>query len=739
MPAAGVYKKEIDLSLYVEIASNLTIGVVHTFNKGPVDSRTLITNSGQLETTFGKPIDDDVHSQGFFALREYFRNGNQAYVVRVESSSDPSEYSECSLRGASDDSLATGTDGATSVPATREMTSATGDFVNDGVQVGDILEIDEGTGDDGFYVIAGVTATVLTVDRDFPTGSLSTLDFTVWSSKLFGADDGATSVASTRQLTSASATFQSNGVQAGDVVYVNDTGDEEDNGFYVVESVTSETVLVVNRPWPVGEGTGLTFTVYGRNHLSTDDGDTSTDGEFEATTATFQSHGVKAGDILIIEDAIDTGDNGEYVITGLKSGSEETTLEVNVAEWATGSLTGLSYRVVPGVIKLTGESKGSWANGYELTTALSTTDPAQFDLEVRDAGGFLVETIFGLDTANVATEMANSAFFPTAEVIVGRTGPGIATTATASGGEDGTTGISDADFIGTGTDGLQAFKNIEEVTVDILLIPGYSSQNIGDALINMAEYRGDCMALVDSPDYPTVNSVQDVIDWHNGLGGFGRTTSLSSSYAALAWTWQQIYDPYHDKNRWTAPSGHVASAMANSENQTYPWFAPAGLRRGKFAGSIDVRLSPDSGQRNAMQLGGNSVNPVVKFIREGIHLYGQKTLLRTSSALNRINVRRLLLFLERGILEASRLIVFEPGDEATDREFIRLVTPVLEYAQDNRGLREFLVVAASTDIDRDNQKLVFQIFIKPTKAAEVIEVQFILTAQTANFAELLAA
>jgi phage tail sheath protein FI len=178
--------------------------------------------------------------------------------------------------------------------------------------------------------------------------------------------------------------------------------------------------------------------------------------------------------------------------------------------------------------------------------------------------------------------------------------------------------------------------------------------------------------------------------------------------------------------------------MAQSENQTYPWFASAGLRRGKLRGASDIRLSPDDGQRNAMQTGGNSVNPIVKFIKEGIHFYGQKTLLRSSSALNRENVRRLLLFLERGILEAARQIVFEPGDEATDREFIRLATPVLEFAQDNRGLREFLVLAASTDTDRDNQKLVFQIFIKPTKAAEVIEVQFILTSQTANFAELIA-
>jgi len=255
----------------------------------------------------------------------------------------------------------------------------------------------------------------------------------------------------------------------------------------------------------------------------------------------------------------------------------------------------------------------------------------------------------------------------------------------------------------------------------------------------MAEQiRGDCMFIADPPDFPTVSSVQDVIDWHNGVGGFGRTTALNSSHGALYWSWLQIFDPFNDKNRFTAPSGHAASVWAQSENQTFPWFAPAGTRRGLVRGASDVRLSPDPGERKAMQTGAN-VNPFVKFIQEGIAIFGQKTLLRTSSALNRVNVRRLLLFLERASLSAVKPMAFDPNDPATDREIVRLLTPIHEFAQDNRGLREFLIVPSSTDTDRANNKNVTRIFVKPTTTAEVIELQFILTAQNANFEELLAA
>lgn len=742
MPAAGVYKKEVDLSLFIEIASELKVGLVGPFNKGPINERTLITNNSALEETFGKPIDDDVLGQGFFAAREYLKNGNQAWVVRAESEANPAVAGKTGVRSFASIDIAVNTDGATSIPATRTLTSSGSSFVTAGVLAGDILEVNEGSADDGWYIITNVAATVLTIDRDWPTGSLSGLDFVVHACQRVQYQDGATSAQASRTFTSLSATFVTNGVAPGDILRVFDSIDPDDNGAYAVESVTNETTLVVNRNWVVGNLTNLNYIVYGPLHPQLADGSTATDGEFLSVGAQFQLHGVQAGDLLVIEDTTDTDNNGTYVIEGLKTGSEATTLLVNVDAWPGGSLTNLTYRVFPSSVTFEGNTKGSWVNGYQIR-AVHGAEATLVNIEVIDNNGFVLETLFNVIPSEIEDAVESSPYI-TGTYREDRAGFVQTAVGTFNGGEDGTTGLTDADLLGNSVlrTGLQAFQNIEEVEIDVLLIPGYTSQNIGDGLQDMCERtRGDCMFIPDPPDYPTISNAQEIIDWQNGTGGYGRTTAFNTSYGALYWSWCQIFDPFHNKDRWTAPSGHAVSVWAQSENQTYPWFAPAGTRRGIVRGASDVRLSPDPGQRTMMQVGEN-VNPIVKFIRDGIVIYGQKTLLRTNSALNRINVRRMVLFAERTCLNAIKPLVFDPNDIATDRELVRLVSPGLQFIQDNRGLREYLVIAdesTSPPEVRANNKLISKIFIKPTTTAEIIELQFILTAQNANFEELLAA
>lgn len=738
MPSAGVIKKEIDLSLYVETASDLVLGMVHVFNKGPIGEKTLVSNPADLESLFGKPIDDAILCQGFFSAREFLRRANQAWIVRADSAANPAVASKAGIRGASDDTLTTGADGATSIPATRQLTSALSTFQTDGVLAGDTLEISSGV-DAGWYIIASVDSeTQITVSADFPTGSDTGASFSVWSSKRVGAADGATSVAASRSFTSATGNFINLGVQAGDILYINDTGDEEDNGYYVVASVSNATTLVLNRDFPAGELTALTYTVYGAQHPAGADGVTTADGEFASASATFQSHGVKAGDLLIVEDADDTGDNGVFVITGLKTAAEETTLEVNLGEWADGSLTGLSYRVVPGVLTLDAESKGSGYDGWSIETKANAANSTLFDVNVYDENSFLVESFAGLSISTIVAGMEASSFFPTATLVVGRAGPAIEYIASSNGGVDGTEGLTDSDLITA----LNEFANIEEVELDVLIIPGYTSQNVGDALINMASVtRGDCMAIPDHPDDPTISSAQEAVDWANGQGSLGRTAAINTSFAGVYSSWGKIYDEYNEVDRWLAPSGTAAAVWAQSDNQAYPWIAPAGLRRGTISSLQDLRFSPTKGERDYLQDFGN-INPIVKFVRDGIVAFGQKTMLRTNSSLNRINVRRMLLYIERRATQAVRGVVFEPNDNATDREIIRLLTPICTFVRDNRGLNDFLILVDDTTSPaavRQANKIIGKIFLQPTPTAEIIELQFILTPQTISFAELIAA
>lgn len=737
--SAGAYSREIDLSLYAETSTNTKLALAHTFNKGPIDTKTTVTNLDNLKSLFGEPIDPTVSStacQGWFAAREYLRRGNQLSIVRVESSTTSAEYAAQSVPGSSDDTLATATDGATSIPATRTLTSATGDFVTDGVIVGDVLEVHEGGADDGFYVLVTVAATVLTIDRDWPTGSLNNQDFTVWSAQKEGGTNGVTSVAATREFTSSGSTFSTNGVAAGDILSIEEpSGSIGDNGFYLIESVDSETQVTVNRDWPEGGLTALDFTIYSSNSNGAD-GSTAVDGEFSSAGAKFQDHGVQAGDILYINDSVDDGDNGYYMISGLKSGSEDTVVEVNQATWTTGSLTGLTYKIIPGSVTFQGATKGTWAEGLRLYPGLYANDPLKFNLQTKNSDGSLsLETVYGMNRTSVATDMTDNSDYWTATVRSNRGEPVPGDYYDITGGDDGYTSILESDYI----TGLREYSNPEEVDIDILICPGISAQNVQDEIINLCEARADCIGIIDPPDWSSIDAVQEILDFQDGDNI--RTTALNTSYAAIYWAWQQVYDEFHDEDVWIAPSGHIAAVFAHNDNVQAPWFAPSGLKRGKLIGSKDLRYSPDRDDRDILcPVSGNSgrINPIVNFTGVGIHVWGQKTLLNASSALNRVNVRRMLLKAEKEIAASARILAFDPNDEVLDREFESITEPRLDNILSKRGIREYRIVVATTDTDRDNNKSVYKLLIKPTKASEVIEVQFALTSQGADFQELVA-
>ena len=735
MPSsAGVYGTEIDLSLYIETQSDFAIGVVAPFTKGPTNVATVVANLSELESTFGQPMSDQTGCQGFFAVRQYLGQGNQAWVVRANSSANPTTNAGTALRGGSDQSIFAAINGATSSSSPYTLTSSGNNFTTLGILVGDYVQLTNST-DAGWYQITAVGTTTITVGVAWPAGSNTSVHFTIWNNRKDMAADGATSLPSVQQLTSATGNFTALNILVGDMVYITSGSDA---GFYGVQTVTSSTILTLDRPFPVGSGSSLAYIIYGRLQPQLTDGSTASAGKFTSATAEFAIHNVQAGDLLVINDPTQTGNNGTYLITGLTTGSTATSLNVNVPAWAGGSLTSLQYHIRPGSVTFTADSAGSWANGYTLVTAQNYVTPTNFDLVIYDDNGYLAERIFGNNLTNIVANMAANSVNFTAAVSPSRVGPSVIYTASCEGGTDGLTGIVDADIIGTGSNGMQQFISTEAIQIDALLVPGYTSEVMGDAMIVMAgTTRADCVAIVDPPDFPTIETPQQIVNWSLGTGALGRTTAFNSSYGALYWPWVQIYDPYYAVNRWIAPSGIAAAVWAQSQNATKPWYAPAGFRRGKIPNALAVRYSPVQGDRDLMQ-GQACVNPIVNFVGKGIVVFGQKTLLNTTSSLNRVNVRRMMLDAERSVLSATQDIVFEPNDTATDRDFVRLVTPFLQYIEDNQGLQDFLVNPATTALMRQSNQMLFQIFMQPTTAAEIIQINFILTSQTANFQELLA-
>lgn len=741
----GAYAREIDLSLYTETVTNTSCAMVILANKGVLDTPTLITSLESLKSIFGTPIDSDTFSQGWLACREYLRRGNKLYAVRVDASGvNVATVAGMSLPSYSDDTLATANDGATSIPATRTLTSAGSSFITAGVVIGDCLELADvsSPADNGFYIVTNVAATILTVDRNWPTGSLTGVTFTVWSGKKEEGTDGVTSVPTTRTLTSVGSTFVTNGVAIGDMVRIYDSVDTGDNGLYRVTNVAA-TILTVDRDFKVGSLTGLSFTVYSNNSNGVD-GSTATAGEFLSAGAQFALHGVKAGDVLVICDAIDTANNGTYLITGLKAGLTATTLTVNNATWIGGVLTGLSYYVLPGSIKLEGESKGTWCAGFGLYPTVCPADSLNVDVSLYN-GTSLLEKAYNLDRASIVAGFASDPYLR-ATLITGRGEPcpgfGIVNSTlgiylTISGGNNGTTSIADSDYIS----GINMFSNPEQYLIDIIACPGVTTENVHNALAALVETRQDCVAICDPPDWATLDSVQEILDWHNGIGGtvLG-ATARGSSYCCTYWAWQKVYDEYNAVDRWTAPSGHMAAEFAHNDNQMFPWFAPAGLQRGKIIGSSDVRYSPSQNDRDSMLSSGQAVNPISSFVGSGIYVFGQKTLYRANTALNRLNVRRMLNYCKRIIVTAARQLAFEPNDDVMWRQLKLIADAPLRYVLTNRGIREYLIIADSTTTtatELENYKMVGKLIIKPMTTAEIIELQFALTSQGSDFSEFI--
>ena len=281
-------------------------------------------------------------------------------------------------------------------------------------------------------------------------------------------------------------------------------------------------------------------------------------------------------------------------------------------------------------------------------------------------------------------------------------------------------------------------------TIDInLLIDADKSTIIKTHLISIAEDRKDTMAILDVPQSLVVNNKgNETTDMRNFRLGTHGTYNLNSntSYAALYGNWLEVYDKWNGRYRWIPSSGHVAGIYANTDDVSDPWFAPAGLNRGIINNVRKLGYNPNQAKRDILYK--NGINPIASFAGQGKVVWGQKTMLDKNSAFNRVNVRRLFIILEKSIATAVKYFLFEPNDSFTRLQLINMIDPFLRDVKSRRGIYDYMLVADSTNntperIDRN--ELWVDIYIKPTKAAEFIVLNFIATKTGASFTELAAA
>lgn len=270
----------------------------------------------------------------------------------------------------------------------------------------------------------------------------------------------------------------------------------------------------------------------------------------------------------------------------------------------------------------------------------------------------------------------------------------------------------------------------EDVDISLLAIPGCTEQNIVNNAISIAESSQEYLFVTNPPF--GISTPQNAIAWSNGVAE-GRTAALNSSYAAVYWPWVKLFNPFTRIDEYVSPDIFAIRQMAFTDANFDAWFAPAGLVRGRLTKPVDVEVVLTQGDRDALYGPGNIINPVQKFLTEGIVLWGQRTTQRTATALDRINVRRLMIVIRKMLLASTRQFVFEPNDAATWKRVTNAVEPLMADIKSRRGVVDFKVICdatTNTPIRIDRNELWCKVILQPTKAAEVIVFELNLTSAT---------
>ena len=276
------------------------------------------------------------------------------------------------------------------------------------------------------------------------------------------------------------------------------------------------------------------------------------------------------------------------------------------------------------------------------------------------------------------------------------------------------------------TASLALLQNTDEYDYEILSMPGVTVENGAVAVataIDTVTERGDAIAIVDTRDYgstlnQTVTSAQ----------------TLDSSYAATYWPWVQMQSLETGKLIWSPASTAIPGVYATNDRIGAEWFAPAGFNRGGVGGVIQAERKLSPADRDTLYLG--KVNPLATFPGNGTVVFGQKTLQTKATALDRVNVRRLLIELKRTVGNIGKTLLFEQNTAATRNRFLAAVNPYMESIQQRQGLYSYRVVMDDTNntadvIDRN--QMVGQIFLQPTKTAEYIVLDFNVTPTGVEF------
>ena len=716
----GAYFRELDLSEYAPALSTCILGIVGTATKGPINQPVFITNADQAVSVFGPPTPD---SYFVYAMLQFLKRGNKVWAVRVAGGS---------FNG-------------------PPYTSASKAYVD--IPGGEGPAVVRSTAYGPFNIISSHGAFVVGTEMGNFNISQSAgnnkLKFRIFDGNDWGPDVEVTIPDGVYNASTLGATI--NGLTTGINCYDDGYGRLKIETILKGSSIRLEIMDVDDSVYlTVGINTGVYVGSDGNDYLRV-----LVDGSPEEIY-------VLGGNLsaMAVADDINSKAVGFYC-RALPDGRIElvhrlagSTHTLQVSSLSTAdTLFGFDNDVHAGsslgdtCMRFIADTEGTWANGL-MIGIYSGSKPDTFRVQIYTKDGIFREDFNNLSidpsSNDYFVERFKSSKFVRAEDIITSSSMPQLGRYYMAGGNDGIADVTDADYIGIslgdGTKtGLQLFSNAEEIDINLIAVPGVSSAPVHLAMLELCEVqRGDCFAVLDPP---FGLSVQQVVDFHNGEGAYAHRPSLNSSYGAIYWPWVKVYDPYNQREIWLPPSGFALAVMAYTDYVADPWWAPAGLVRGHLLNALEIEYSPTQGERDYLYgeaAHRNCVNPIVDFHGDGITIWGQKTLLRRPTSLDRINVRRMVLYARKVVATVVKYLVFDPNDPQTWRRYVNLVSPIFEAIKSKRGLYDFKVVCDETTNTPDliDQGIMTgRILMKPTKAAEIIVNEFVLLPTGANFSE----
>jgi hypothetical protein len=285
--------------------------------------------------------------------------------------------------------------------------------------------------------------------------------------------------------------------------------------------------------------------------------------------------------------------------------------------------------------------------------------------------------------------------------------------------------------------GIQTFSNPEVTNINVLVTPGIDYVNnyeLVNATINMVEYnRADSIYITTTPDFDLLQNstvISDNLILPEEAVVNLEDSAIDSNYTATYYPWVLTRDTVNNTQLYIPPTAEVTRNLALTDNVAFPWFATAGYTRG-IVNAVRARKRLTQEDRDILYKG--RINPIATFNDVGTVIWGNKTLQIRESALDRINVRRLLLQARKLISAVAIRLLFEQNDSLVRQQFLDSVNPILDAIRRDRGLYDFRVTVSNTPEDLDANQLVGKIYIKPTKALEFIDIEFLITPTGASF------